>query len=192
MTTKHLEFLPTYSPGDGKPLEILFPRSGAPWSLLDEGDFIWATFNTRRFQGSRWRDSESYPTSPFGAPAPETLSFSPFVSFTATACPRMMEIFSKFSPVHIQVSYNRNTWRKTLRMSETQSPRMPPGLEYRVGMQLWQAFYTARVIKGGNLALLKQATENRMLASLATLLSNWSKALFFFFLSKHLPASRTC
>lgn len=42
----------------------------------------------------------------------------------------------------------------------------------RVGMRLWQAFYTARVIKGGSLVLLKEATENRMLASLATLLSN--------------------
>lgn len=30
MTTKHLEFLPTYSPGNGKPVEILFPAAVLP------------------------------------------------------------------------------------------------------------------------------------------------------------------
>lgn len=172
MTTKHWEFLSTYSPGNGKPLEILFPRSGAPWSSLDEGDFIWATFNTRCFQGSRWRDSESYPASPFGAPAPETVIFAVCFIHCDSLAQDDGEFFPSFLPFTSRCAVTKVVGGRHCACLKLKDRGSLQACNSRVGIQLWQAFYIARVIKGGSVMLLKDATENRMLASLATLLSN--------------------
>lgn len=167
MTTKHLEFLPTSSPGNGKPVEILFPLTGAPWSSLDEGDFIWATFNTRCFQGSRWRDSESYPASPFGAPCLKLCHFHCLFHSLRQPAQDDGEFFPSFLPFTSRLAISEVVGGRHCACLKLKDRGSLQAWNSRVGIQLWQAFYIARVIKGGSVMLLKDATENRMLASLA-------------------------